>query len=171
MGGVSWNNPREFNRSDRLESPPTWVVWVEISSVKALWPCEISRHPHGWCELKFCDLVARGDGNVSPPTWVVWVEIFKSKNGKDLTFVATHMGGVSWNRFCYALKLLHNRVATHMGGVSWNREFIECFEKIKIVATHMGGVSWNQLMFKFMLAYAVATHMGGVSWNKYENEE
>ena len=55
MGGVDWNNIYANSRKYWRWSPPTWVVWIEISA--------------GW------GAVAVMGG--SPPTWVVWIEIFK----------------------------------------------------------------------------------------------
>ena len=101
--------------------------------------------------------------------------------------VATHMGGVSWNRWPVLMlyRLVH--VATHMGGVSWNFEgnwqFTYCGQSpptwvvwVEIslwlvglndncVAALMGGVSWNLFLWLRLTGTVVAALMGGVSWN------
>ena len=59
-------------------SPPTRVVWIEISSNANDQRAVTSHHPHGWCGLKFICTVINNTTTMSPPTRVVWIEIISS---------------------------------------------------------------------------------------------
>ena len=75
MGGVSWNDELVDIVLEFLESPPTWVVWVEITI--GLDTNEIVG-------------VATHMGGVS---WNCSHSVYNVSS-----IVATHMGGVSWNK-------------------------------------------------------------------------
>ena len=65
------------------QSPPTRVVWIEISVSVLLSTVTFSHHPHGWCGLKSTTLYEQIITKLSPPTRVVWIEInaYRLKTG------------------------------------------------------------------------------------------
>ena len=80
-------------------SPPTRVVWIEISPYLLHYlPCTVTTHTGGvdWnlCCVKVYRLVCW-----SPPTRVVWIEIIPYKEAEQKLKVTTHTGGVDWNLY------------------------------------------------------------------------
>ena len=145
-------------------SPPTRVVWIEISIIRTShsrpwvtthtggvdWNFSCfnfaliadSHHPHGWCGLKF------------------WV----GARVLQTVFVTTHTGGVDWNYPTFKTLLL-TLVTTHTGGVDWNIIQKYLISSL-IVTTHTGGVDWNSpRWWMWWIWYSVTTHTGGVDWN------
>ena len=143
MGGVDWNihnfkfchflfrhHPhgwcglkfkREKTEDENNSSPPTWVVWIEISNAndQRAVTIEVTTHTGGvdwnfkvlnallvpptspptrvvWIEIYRLGY-EQWCNSMSPPTWVVWIEILCIFRGRNFFAVTTHMGGVDWN--------------------------------------------------------------------------
>ena len=120
-------------------SPPTRVVWIEITlliatglvgvghhphgwcGLKSLhlikeWKC-LRHHPHGWCGLKLSVIVEFSEYNSSPLTRVVWIEMmYKPKKPPRATGHHPH-GWCGLKSHFLVSSLCAERVTTHKGGV------------------------------------------------------
>ena len=121
-GGVDWNGMCNIDGAEYNLSPPTRVVWIEISvgfylysttnaspPTRVVWieMCSTQyifinvprHHPHGWCGLK---------------------SFLKPQRLTNMVSVTTHTGGVDWNFGLSNLYISRLLVTTHTGGVDWN---------------------------------------------------
>ena len=169
-------------------SPPTRVVWIEISRIQsALSPLTVTTHTGGV------------DWNQTMP----WSEF--------VSLVTTHTGGVDWNYYYIIQKEFAWYVTTHTGGVDWNRRIMQTethwnkspptrvvwieiimligqenakespptrvvwieilrFNKVSLTIMRHHPHGWCGLKLKVFCCLRnyshVTTHTGGVDWNK-----
>ena len=143
MGGVDWNRILDLLVTEWQLSPPTWVVWIEISS--PIWTIQ---------------------SFMSPPTWVVWIEIWSITNC-DCKTRSHHPHG--WCGLKSIQPICYNCTYTSHHPHGWcglkSYSVLDCLN-IWSVTTHMGGVDWNWIRLDSSnISVKVTTHMGGVDWN------
>ena len=60
-----------------MRSPPTRVVWIEISAKKLINEVDASSPPTRVVWIEIFKIIATIRNKVSPPTRVVWIEIIQ----------------------------------------------------------------------------------------------
>ena len=78
MGGVDWNLNITKGVARGQGSPPTWVVWIEITSGKKSFRIGFVTTHMGGVDWNNTTNVSNHFFQLSPPTWVVWIEIMQT---------------------------------------------------------------------------------------------